>query len=76
MVRSLPLLVVDEIAKAGGIDDIELQADAVLLNISVQDLNANGLGAVASQRNVILGRVQGSVEQSVDKSRLAQTRLT
>lgn len=30
---NIPLLVVDKVAKAGGINDVELQTDTVLFNV-------------------------------------------
>lgn len=73
MLARLPLLVVDKVAKAGGVDDVELQANTVLLNISAEDLDADSLWALLGERSMLLGGVQRGVEQSVDKSRFAES---
>lgn len=70
------MLVVDKVAESRGVDNIKLQTDAVLLNVGVQDLDADGLGALLGQRDMLLGGVQGCVEESIDKSRLAKSGLT
>lgn len=72
---SVPVLVVDKVAESRSVDNVKLQTDAVLLNIGVQDLDADGLGALIGQRDMVLGRIQGCVEQSVDKGRLAKSGL-
>lgn len=76
MLVLLPILVVDKVAKARGVNNVELQANTVLLNISAEDLDADSLWALLGERSVLLGGVQGGVEQSVDKSRFAESRFT
>jgi len=73
---SSPLLVVDKVTKTGGVDDIELEADAVLLNVGAQDLDIDSLEALLGERNVFLGGVQRGVEEGVDQGRLAQPGFT
>lgn len=75
-ILSVPVFVIDKVAESRSVDDVKLQTDAVLLNIGVQDLDADGLGALIGQRDMVLGRIQGCVEQSVDKGRLAKSGLT
>lgn len=70
------LIVVNEVAKAGGVNDSQAQANTGLLNIGADGLDGDSLGDnVQAGRLALLGRVQGGVEQSVDQSRLAQTGL-
>lgn len=76
METTLPLLVVDEVTKAGGVDNVELQADTVFFNVSAQYLDVDSLRALLGKRGVLFSRVQGGVEESVDQSRFAQSRFT
>lgn len=73
---SIPVLVVDKVAESRSVDNVKLQTDAVLLNVGVQDLDADSLGALLGQRDMLLGRVQRCVEEGVDKSRLTKSGLT
>lgn len=73
---NLPLLVVHEIAKSGRVDDGETQLDTIFFNISSDGLNFDGLGGLTRELDVVvLGRVEGGVEERVNESRLAQAGL-
>lgn len=68
-------VVVDEVAIAGGIDNVESEADAVLLNDvrNGLDLGGGANGLVREQPALGLDEVRG--EDGVDQGRLAETRL-
>ena len=68
METTLPLLVVDKVTKAGGIDNVELQADTVFFNIGAQYLDIDSLRALLRKRGMLFSRVQGGIEESVDQS--------
>lgn len=71
------LIVVNEVAKAGGVDNGQAQADTGLLDIGTDGLDGDSLGNdVQAGRLALLGRVQRGVEKSVDKGRFAQARFT
>jgi hypothetical protein len=69
-------VVVDEVAEAGGVDDGQAQADAVLLDVGARGLDGDGLGADVQARGLgLLGRVEGRVEERVDQGRLSEAGL-
>jgi hypothetical protein len=68
-------IVVDEIAKAGCIDNCQPEANAILFNVGADRLYRDGLGDVEARRLALLRRVERSVEERVHKSRLAESRL-
>lgn len=71
------LVVVHEITETRGIDNGEAETDTSLLDVCTDRLNSNGLGNDVQARSLaLLGRVQGSVEQSVDQSGLSKARFT
>ncbi len=71
------LVIVDKVAKARGIDDGQAKTDPRLLDIGADRLDTDGLGDdVEARALALLGRVQGGVEQSVDKSRLSEAGFT
>lgn len=75
--RAPRLIVVNEVAKAGGVDNGQAQADAGLLDIGTDGLDGDSLGDdVQARRLALLGRVQRGVEKSVDEGRFAQARFT
>lgn len=75
--RAPGLVIVDEVAKARSIDDVQSQAYTVLLNVCTDGLDGNSGGCkVEAGLFLLLGRVEGSVEQCVDESRLSKSRFT
>ena len=75
--RTPRVVVVHEVAEAGGVDDGQAQTNAVLLDIGADGLDGHGLGDdVVAGAGGLLGGVEGGVEQGVDQSRLAQPRFT
>lgn len=68
-------VVVDEVAVPGGVDDVEAQPDAVLLDDVGNTLNLRGGsdGLVRLQATLGVDEVRG--EDGVDESRLAQSSL-
>lgn len=78
VIRDWPpgLVVVDKVAETRGINNSQAQANTGFLNICANRLNGNSLGEnVETGSLALLGWVEGSVEQSVDKGRLSETRL-
>ena len=70
------LVVVDEIAEAGRVDDGQPQPHAVLLDVGADGLDRDGLGDDLGARALLrLGRVQRRVEESVDEGRFSETGL-
>ena len=71
------LIVVDKVTKSWGVDNGQSKANTGLLNIGTDGLNSNGLGDDIGARTLaLLGWVQRGVEESVDESRLSQSRFT
>ena len=71
------VIVVDEVTEARGIHNGQAKADAVLLNIGRDGLYTHSLRCELKRRLLaLLGRVKRGIEQRVDQSRLAKTRLT
>ena len=71
------LVVVDKVAESRSVDDSQAKTDTGLLDICADRLNGDSLGNdVQTRALALLGRVQRSVEESVDKGRLAQTGFT
>lgn len=78
VIRDWPprLVIVDEVTEARGIDNGQAQANTSLLDICADGLDGDSLGEdVETGPLALLGRVEGSVEQSVNKGRLSETRL-
>jgi len=78
VIRDWPprLVIVDEVTEARGIDNGQAQANTGLLDICADGLDGDSLGEdVETGPLALLGRVEGSVEQSVNKGRLSETRL-
>lgn len=78
VVRDWPpgLVIVDEVTEARGINNGQSQTNAGFLDICADGLDGDSLGEdVETGPLALLGRVEGSVEQSVDKGRLSETRL-
>jgi hypothetical protein len=71
------LVVIDKVTKAGGINNGQAETDTSLLNVGADGLDSDGLGNdVKAGSLALLGRVQGGVEEGIDKGGLAQTRFT
>lgn len=71
------LVVVDEIAKAGSVNDGQAETNAGLLNISANRLNGDSLGNdIHARALAFLGGVERRVEEGVNQGRLAQARFT
>lgn len=78
VIRDWPpgLVVVDEVTEARGINNGQAQANTGFLDICANGLDGDSLGQNVEARSLaLLGRVKGSVEQSVYKGRLSETRL-
>lgn len=75
--RAPRLVVVHKVAEAGGVDDGKAQADAGLLDVGADGLDLDGLGNNVERRALLLlGGVEGRVEEGVDKSRLSEAGFT
>ena len=71
------LIVVHEIAEAGSVDDGQAETDTGFLDVGADGLDRDGLGYYVKARPLpVLGRIQGSVEESVDKRRFTKTGFT
>lgn len=68
-------VVVDEVTKAGRVNDGQPQADAIFLNVCTDRLYRDGLGDVEARGLALLGRVQRRVEESVHEGGLAEPRF-
>lgn len=78
VIRDWPpgLVVVDEVTEARGINNGQAQANTGFLDICADGLDGDSLGQNVEARSLaLLGRVEGSIEQSVYKGRLSETRL-
>lgn len=78
VIRDWPpgLVIVDEVTEARGIDNGQAQANTSFLDICADGLDCDSLGEnIQTGSLALLGRVERSVEQSVDKGRLSETRL-
>lgn len=72
--RTPGVIVVDEVTKAGGIDDCQSESDSVLFNVGTDGLNGHGLwDDVKTRALAFTRRVEGGVEESIDQSRLSET---
>lgn len=70
-------VVVDEIAEARGVDNGQAEPNTGLLDICADGLDSHGLGNdVEARLLALLGRVEGSIEESVDERRLSKPRFT
>ena len=70
-------VIVDEITKTRGINNSQTQTDAVLLNVGTDGLYRYGLWDDVEAGSLTLPRwVEGRVEEGVDESRFAKSRLT
>jgi hypothetical protein len=66
--RAPRLIVVDEVTEAGCVNNRQSETDTGLLDIRADGLDGNSLGNDVQARSLaLLGRVKGSVEESVDK---------
>lgn len=71
------IIVVDKVSKARGVNDGEAESHAILLNVGADGLDGNGLwDDIETGAFAFLWRVEGGVEEGVDKSRLAETGFT
>lgn len=62
------LVIVDKVTKARGINNSQTQTNTSFLDICADGLDGDSLGEDVETRSLaLLGRVKGSVEQSVDK---------
>lgn len=62
------LVIVHKVAKAGGINDGQPKTHTGFFNISADGLDRDGLGGELEAGSLaLLGRVEGGVEQRVDK---------
>ena len=67
--RAPRLVVVDKVTKARSINNVQSQTYTVLLNVCTDGLDGNGGGSeVEAGLFLLLGWVEGSVEQCVDES--------
>lgn len=75
--RAPGLIVVDEVSESRGVDHGQAKADASLFNVGADGLNGNRLRDDVQARSLaLLGRVERSVEKSVDQGRLSESRFT
>lgn len=75
--RAPRLVIVDEVAKAGGVNHRQPQTHASLLDISADGLNRDSLGNdVEAGLLALFRRVQRRVEESVDQGRLSEAGFT
>lgn len=66
--RAPGVVVVDKVTEAGGVDNGQTEPDAILLDISADRLDSDGLGNNVERRGLaLLGRVKRSVKERVDK---------
>lgn len=71
------LVIVDKVAKAGRVNHCQPQTNTRLLNIGADRLDSDGLRDDVEARALgLLGGVQRSVEESVDKCRLSEAGFT
>ena len=71
------VIVVDKVSETGSVNDSQAQANSVLLDVSADGLNVDGLGCEVERRLLALLRgVERGVEQGVDQSGLSKTRFT
>jgi hypothetical protein len=69
-------VVVDQVAVSRGVNNVELEAHAVLLDNVGDGVNLGGLSDSLIREHTTLGVDQVGGEDGVDKGRLAQTSLT
>jgi hypothetical protein len=69
------LIVVDEVAKAGCVNNGQSQTNAVLFDVGADGLYRDGLGDVETWGLALLGWVQRGVEERVYQGRLSESRL-
>jgi hypothetical protein len=75
--RAPGLVVVDKVTKSRSIDNVQSQTNTVLLNVCTDGLDGNSGGCeVEAGLFLLLGRVEGRVEQCVDESRFSKTGFT
>ena len=75
--RSPRVIVVNKVTKSRGIHNSQTKANSVFFNIGADPLDRHGLGDdVVARSLALLGRVQRSVEESVDQGRLSETGFT
>jgi hypothetical protein len=72
-----PVFIVDKVTESGGVDDIESQSDAILLNVGRDGADVDGLGDFDRRwAHAVPGGVQAGIEERVDQRRLAEPRFT
>lgn len=70
------IIVVDKIAKSWSINDCQSESHTVLLDICTDGLDGNRLWNYVETRTLSFsGRIEGGVEQGVDKCGFSETRL-
>lgn len=75
--RAPRLVVVDKVTEAGSVHNGQAEANASLLDVRAEGLDLDGLGNDVERRLLLLlGRVEGGVEEGVDKRRLSEARFT
>lgn len=71
------LIVVNEVAETGCVNNGQAQTNAGLLDIGADGLNGNSLGNdVEAGLLALLGGVERGVEEGVDEGRLSKSRFT
>lgn len=71
------LVVVHKVTEAGRVDDGQAQANARLLDVGADGLDLDSLRNDVERRALLLlGGVEGRVEEGVDKSRLSEAGFT
>jgi hypothetical protein len=67
------VIIVDEVAEAGGVDDSQSESDAVLFDVGTDGLDGDGLwDDVEAGAFALTGRVERGVEESVDQGGLSE----
>jgi hypothetical protein len=71
------IIIVDEVAEAGGVNDSQSESDAVLLDVCTDGLDGDGLwDDVEAGAFALTGRIEGGVEESVDQGGLSEAGFT
>jgi hypothetical protein len=71
------LVIVDKVTETRGVDDSQAQTNTVLLDISGDGLDRNGLGNDIERRALLLlRRVERGVEEGIDECGLSEARFT
>ena len=70
------VVIVDKVTEAGCVNNCQSQPDSVLFNVCADGLDGDGLwDDVETRAFAFPRRVEGSVEEGIDKCRLSKTRL-